>query len=324
VRGHAIGAGAAAGVAILIRPNLVPLAAFPALLLMFDSPRRLSRALQFAAAVAPAVAVVGALNTYYYGSPLRSGYGPLEYLYSSSRIIPNLRQYARWFTDTQTAWPLLGAIAPFVAQAAGRQRRVMGLLTAGFPAALLALYLPYLLFHPAEWGYLRFLLPAYPALLAGFGIVVTSLAARLPGGALPRVPLGVLVAYLVIHGWTYARDQSVFLIQAADTRYARVVAHVRHLPEHSVVVSLAHSGPVRFYTGRDVLRFDAIGAGDIDLALSYLRDRGHPLYLVGDEFEIEMFRERFAGTRAAEAIAGPPQTDLGESVVYTLSRPRGG
>ena len=74
-------AGAAAAAAIVMRPNLVPLAAVVGLLiLMRDGVGRdgIRRAAMFTAAVLPGPLVIAALNNHLYGSPIASGYGTVE------------------------------------------------------------------------------------------------------------------------------------------------------------------------------------------------------------------------------------------------------
>src|SRR4029079_1662649 len=71
----ALGSGAAAGMAILIRANLAPVAIVPAAMVVWNSPRRWRSGLMFSLAVIPAAGFIAWLYTYWYGSPLNSGYG---------------------------------------------------------------------------------------------------------------------------------------------------------------------------------------------------------------------------------------------------------
>jgi hypothetical protein len=57
-----------------------------------------------------------------------------------------------------------------------------------------------------------------------------------------------------------------------------------------------------FYTGRSVLVWEVLGVADLDPALAYLQARGHSLYFIGDGFEVDSFKRKFAGTRAAETL----------------------
>ena len=114
----AAAAGLCAGLAILIRPNLVPLAApMGAWFLLrrtagngaFRS--RLVPGAVFAVGVLIGVGAIALINQHLYGSPATSGYGRLEDQFAWSRVLPNLRRYLGWFTETQTPVALVGFVA---------------------------------------------------------------------------------------------------------------------------------------------------------------------------------------------------------------------
>jgi len=318
LRGNAPAAGAATGMAVLMRPNLVPLAVVVAALVVLVPGRPVRRLSIFALAAAPAVALVAALNWHYYGSPLRSGYGPLDTLYSLDGVLPNLWRYGRAFVALQTPLPLIGLLAPVVALAQGRERVRVMLVTTVLPLALFAMYLPYMKAEPHEWAFLRFLLPAYPALMAGCGIVAIDGVRRARRPALAGAVAAVAVGIVALHGWNFALRRGVFESSLGDRRYVRAVEHVQRLPRQSIFLSLAFSGTLRYYTGRDIIRFDTMWPEDIDRAMQFLRGRGYAVYLAGDAFEIELFRKRFAGTDTAARLATAPSVDLGGAFIYTL------
>jgi len=307
-------AGIAAGMAVLTRPNLVPLVLMP-LLVLATSERPLHRVAGFVAPVGVACVIVAALNWRYHGSPLVSGYGPLTAFYSLQNIVPNFIQYGLWFVALHTPLPVIGVSAPFVTQ---HERWRISLVTLGLPLAVLALYLPFLVFDRVDWGYTRFLLPAYPAVFAGVGIVLAASIARTTRTGLAVAAAALVVAVIVAQGWVYSLRSGVFTQRAGDARFARTVEYVRRLPERSILVSNAHSGTLRFYTGRGVLRFEAIRPEELDKAATHLRREGYALFLVGDEFEIDQFRKRFAKTRTVAALPRKPRVNLGGAVIYNL------
>ena len=306
--------GAAAGFAVLTRPNLVPLVMVP-LAIIAAGERPVRRLTAFVMPLGVACAIVAALNWRYHGSPLISGYGPLTNFYSLANIRPNLLQYGHWFVMLHTPLPLIGVTAIVLAQ--GHRGRI-ALVTLAVPLALLALYMPFLVFHRIDWGYTRFLLPGYPALFAGFGMAVTAVIARTSRAALAAVAAAVIVSVVVAHGWIVCMRSGVFRQRAGDARFARIVDYVRRLPEQSILISNAHSGTLRFYTGRGVLRFEAIRPEELDTAATHLRRQGYALFLVGDEFEIHEFRTRFAHTRTLAALPREPRVNLDGAVVYNL------
>ncbi|MBI4888045.1 MAG: glycosyltransferase family 39 protein, partial [Acidobacteria bacterium] len=116
-RGAALG-GLAAGVALLVRPHLAPLALPLGLFLLLRPERpwrhRLGAAATFAACVVPSAIGAAAIQLSLYGSPLSSGYGPLGPLFSLDHVGPNAVRYASWLTGTQTPVWVLAAAAPLL------------------------------------------------------------------------------------------------------------------------------------------------------------------------------------------------------------------
>ena len=116
----AAAAGALSSVAVLIRPNLAPVAG--ALVLIYLLPMRreqLRRSAMwqltaFIAALVPGVIAVALLNAQLYGSPLSSGYGHWSELFVLSRVPTNLRLYLSWFVESHTLLALSGVFALFV------------------------------------------------------------------------------------------------------------------------------------------------------------------------------------------------------------------
>jgi hypothetical protein len=307
-------AGAAAGAAVLTRPNLVPLVMVP-FVLFAAGDRPLRRTIAFVCPLGTACAIVAALNWHYHASPLISGYGPLRAFYSLAHIAPNLARYGSWFMMLHTALPLIGVSAPFLARSA---RWRVALVTLVMPLVLLALYLPFIVFHPTDWGSTRFLLPGYPGFFAGLGVTAAAVIARTSGRVLARGAAVAIVGAVVVQGWIVAVTSGVFMQRVGDARFARTVDYVRLLPERSILISNAHSGTLRLYTGRGVLRFEAVRPEELDTATTHLRRLGYALFLVGDEFEVEQFRTRFAGTRTLAALPREPRVNLNGAVVYNL------
>ena len=313
LRGRPWLAGTAAALAVLTRPNVVPLVLVPFALIV-TSDRRLRHVLAFGAPIGVACVVVAALNWRYHGSPLLSGYGPLNRLYSLANVWPNLLQYGRWFIELHTPLPLIGLAAFLVAKA---DRWRITIVTFVIPFALLALYTPFLVFQWWEWSYTRFLLPAYPALFTGLGIMGAVALARWRRPAMTTAAVA-LVAIVSVRGWMLTINSGVFTQQSGDARYARAVDYAKRLPDRSILLSNAHSGTLRFYTGRDILRFEAIRPEELDKATAQLQHQGYALFLIGDEFEIDHFRNLFAGTRTAAALPKKPRAELGGVLVYDL------
>jgi hypothetical protein len=311
---NAAAAGLATSAGIMIRPNLVPLALIVVLTLCLVRPERVRRVLLFGVAVLPSVASIAALNAYWYGSPLRSGYGTLDYLFAADRIWPNLLRYAGWLVDSQTPALLLAPVAAVLTSVGSRA--ITAVLVLVFPGAVLALYLPYLFFE--EWFYLRFLLPAYPVVLGAQAAVITLLARRFRHPAAGVALATGLICLLVTHGFSFS--QAAFGIRDGDQRYLRAAQYVNTLPPASVVVTLIHSGSLRYYTGRDILRWDLMGEPHLDDAVAYLSARGHGVYLVVDPDEIETIKRRFARSEVVRRLESAQPADLNGTLIYRLAQ----
>src|SRR5207253_535597 len=98
----ALGAGIAAGMAILTRPNIVPLAAVVGLFFVLRRAGLKVRAALFTVPAAAACLVVAAINHDLYGSALSSGYEPFRSQYDVANVVPNLGRYPRWLLQTET------------------------------------------------------------------------------------------------------------------------------------------------------------------------------------------------------------------------------
>ena len=91
-------AGIAAAIAILVRPNLVPLAAVLGAWILWRrrdaaEGNRLHDALAFAAGVVPACLAIAWINQSLFGSPLASGYGDAGNLFSVANVWTNVPRY---------------------------------------------------------------------------------------------------------------------------------------------------------------------------------------------------------------------------------------
>jgi hypothetical protein len=324
-RRYAFATGLATGLAILIRPNVVPLAGIVALVLL-SQPSRLRRLLLFGVAVMPAMVLIAALNHRFYGSPLISGYGTLSTLYSFDRLGPNLTRYSRWLLASQTPAILLWLAGPWamthIRPGAIGDRRPGGhwltvvLVTVAFPLAVLALYLPYLVFE--DWSYLRFLLPGYPGLLIGMAVVLVAVASRIPWRAGRALAPWLIAMALTWYGIQYSNGP-FGEIQTNNEASVRLINYIPKLPAKSVFVCLTYSGTIHYYTGRDILRWEGFyEPAYLDTAVDYMRMIGYDVYLVNDNAEMKTFLEKFAGTRTVQEVATAIPIDLRDALIYPL------
>jgi hypothetical protein len=303
-----LAAGLCAAVAILIRPNLVPLVMPMAawfFLRQSTDRSRVAGAGTFAAGALPGVVAVALINRSLYGSALTSGYGSLSDAFAWGHVMPNVVRFVTWIVETQTPLALLGLAALAVPLRriwpAVADRRVF-LAIGLFLAVLWAQYAAYLVFDSA--GYLRFLLPGWPFMMVGLGAIVAAVWRV-------NVPALRLVAAIVVIGlgvWNArtAVERSVFEQRQAARHEAPIGQIVRaHTPENSVVLAVHRSGSLRYYAGRVTLRYDMLDPDWLDRATAWLQDRGVRVYAVLDERETAEAKQRFAGQQRATAFDRP-------------------
>jgi dolichyl-phosphate-mannose-protein mannosyltransferase len=314
----AAGAGALASLAILIRPNLAPLAVLVLLAAHLSPPaggRRWRPAVAFVAALLPGILVLGWIQNVRYGSPFASGYGTLEQGFSPGNILPNLERYPRWLTETHTWFIWLALLAPlWIARRASH--RTLAWIAVAVAAAVWVAYLPYAYFQPREWFYARFLLPAIPVMVFFATAVALWGLRRLPVAL--RAP--VTTALLVVLALTLlesSRARGVFDIRAQEQKYPRAGAFVRDsLPPAAFVLAMQHSGSIRYYANRPTLRWDLLDPHRLDDTIAMLRARGFVPCAVVDAAEDEAFRRRFEDARQRAVRRLTPLAVLGDTRIY--------
>ena len=303
-----LASGATAGIAVLTRPNLLPLALVVVLAVM-NFPRgrhqrrlRRDRLIGFAAGIIPAAGAQFLMQWRLYGSPLASGYGAASDLYALSNIAPNAAGYAQRMLHGE-APALLLAAAALVVLASRRGRRVDApplkrpfVLATIALAIVVASYLPYGVF--AEWSYLRFLLPAFPLLFVVIGGLFATALLRLPAPTRATAFLCALVAVASVNV-IRARQEQAFSMRRYESRYSLAGRYLASsLPSNSVVVTSQHSGSARYYANRPILRWDQLDV-DLDRAIAALRAIGqHPVLLVED-WELPELAKRHPGSANA-------------------------
>jgi hypothetical protein len=276
-------AGLAIAVAVLIRPNLAPLAALPLLFVAFDTVSG-RPVLRSAGPVLVAGAVVAFLQWRYFGSPLRSGYGTAEEIYALSNVWPNTALYTRWLIETHGPWLLLAPLALLMSR-----RELLWLFV--FAAGVVAAYLAYAVFE--AWTYLRFLLPAMTVAMLAVAVIVAEAHRRLPVAIRLPVVVGTLLALMTMN-LAAAREHGVFRFADRQARGRLLGSHLAsNTSEHAIFISGEHSGVVRYYTGRSVLRWDLMDVQAMEPALEQLRADGHELWVALDDWEEPLFRQKF-------------------------------
>ena len=321
-----LAAGVAMALALAIRPNLILVAAAVFVWTALTDWRawRLSigrvptRTLRLAIGVAPAVIGIAWFNSYLYGSPLVSGYGSLDYLYSVSHGWKNVSQFTTRMFETQTPI-VLASVLFFVAP------RWMGDARIPFPRLLfggvmLSVALSYLFYIPFEgWTYLRFLLPMWPVLMLSTALALDAASRRWTSmtsiqgtaGAFPQLLVLACVALAVWRGVGIAEDRGTFDLWRGERKYADVGRYLAdHTDPRAVILSFQHSGSIRLYADRLTMRWDQLDVAWLDRAVEYLSSaRRHP-YIVVDGDEAQLFRQLFGTLNQLGGLDWTPMAAL--------------
>jgi 4-amino-4-deoxy-L-arabinose transferase-like glycosyltransferase len=282
------GAGLAVAMAVLTRPNLVFLA-LPVLafILMSRSSwvHRLRAAGVFTLATLPGPLAVAAINRHLYESPFASGYGTFDTIYSREHLVPNLVNYGTWLVQT-TPFILLAFAVPLIWRS-DRSKRAVYALTIAFSAVLFgcyAFYTPY-----DHWNFLRFLLPAFPLLLARAAASCELLLTR---ARAPRYG-GMAVIALLLVAWGGWAGRTAFDVKEHEARYKTAGRFATGLPDNAVILANLHSGSLRYYANRLTIRTEWLYPDVYGEALQYLQGLDRPVFAVLDEAEREPFRRRY-------------------------------
>lgn len=321
--GGATIAGLAAGLALAVRPNLVPLAALFGLVAVAMAEgswrARAARAGLIGAPMAAAALAIAVINAHLWGGPFSSGYGANEDLFIVGRASGNLARIWRWSQETAGQWLLVG-VATLVPLAMTSRPRVWRLGLAVVVGVLVS-YLPYALFE--EWWYLRFYLPVWPIAAAGVTAAAWLMLRRVSEAGAPFVVLAAAIA-LVSPSLAAATSVGTFDLWRGAQRYPAVAGHVAATaPRGTLVLAVQHSGALR-YAHVVIGRWDYIAPDALDQTVDALATAGRQVWLVADDFEEAPFRARFAGARRggldwaplAEARIGTARTR-----VYDLTTP---
>jgi len=323
--GASLASGAAASMAILTRPNLVPLAGAIGVFLLWQAVRAdpcaraaaVRRVVLFAAGAVPGGVAIGALQNYLYGSPLRSGYEEFSALFAWANAAPNLKQYPRWLIATQTPIVCLALAAPWFP----RIRR--GGLPLAWVAVVFFCYLFYVPFGADDWSYLRFLLPAYPALIVLSVASALELIDRVTARERVRLAASIAVfASLLAWQGREALHRGVFSQHEVEQRYEDVGRYVTDFtPSNAVFITGLHAGSIRYYAGRLTIRFDWVGERRLDQVVEVMREKGYHPYIALEEGEEAGFRERFVKMSDLARLDWPPAAQRSQPIRVRIYDP---
>ena len=291
-----LGAGAAFGIAFLVRPSSI-LLLIPILLSLRLSPKTL---LFFFLGGLPFAGVFCAYNAAAYGHPLMTGYVALgvQDLVRLSYFTVRFHHYIYWLTVTMSPLPLVGWLC--VAVDRNVELRDRALLISWFGVFLL-FYSCY--FYYAEWWYTRFLLPAMPALILGTLLVVRDLGKLIERSAVGRRGVwlrraAVFILIGVVLGFERQSVERFYLLKVAALDMAQAnfcLQTDRLLPGQALLVATEMSGAIKFYMRRPIVRYERVGADQWPTLQARAAEKGYQWYALLLSQEVEEAQKRLPG-----------------------------
>jgi hypothetical protein len=300
--GAAMSAGAAMAMAILVRPNLAPLAMVIAFVLIASrwrlGDRTWARVLAFGSFCALGPAMLLWTQDALYGSPFQSGYRAANTFFRLERIPINAVHYPAMLIDLHGWLALAGlALVPFAfvlrPHDGGTERPWV--VVAGAAGILLANYgvlLPYLTYE--GWYWLRFLLPGMLALFVLLAAGLDRLRLIIASRSRLLQVVAVIPIVLVVRE---ARTElfATFANLQGFPRVSMMGQYLREaLPANAAILTYLQSGAAAYDTGRPIVRLDFVGPEMLDRVIDDLRRGGyHPVFVIDEGMEAPSFRDRY-------------------------------
>lgn len=292
----AFAAGAAFAMACLVRPNNALL--LPVLGLALPWAR--AALVRFGLGAAPVLAVLLGFNQILHGHPLRTGYGDLHEAFALGHLRQRWGDYTLWLGRTFT--PIVPLAWLGVAWAREVKLRDRVLLLVWF-AAYFVFFCSYYFFD--MWWSLRFLLPAFPALIIGAILALRAVRRALDlrvrwhqlGWWAGRVLPLVLLAFVLGREVSFSARRHLLHAGAVETVFPRACRYAETvLPARSVVLSFLMSGALEYYTDLPYLRFDTMDRRTARRIYRRTARQGSRWFALVHPLELEAFKQRDFGT----------------------------
>ena len=274
--GWAAAAGAALGIAVLVRPTNA-LAVIPLLFALPPGWRALVRA--FAGGVLFAAFLL-LYNHAAFGSATSTGYETiLTRTMSAANVLPEIRHHGFWLGV------LLTPLVPLAWIGVGFDRRVpardRALLLTWF-GAFFAFYCFYEVYD--DWWAVRFLLPGIPAMILAALLVARDVPLPMKW---KKVVGPALLAGIVAVGVIHVAKFGILSIGRGERVYRDASrGAVSLVPTQSLIAAMQMSGALKYYVERPSLRSDRVRPERFAEIRRRAEERGIPMYALLWPFEV--------------------------------------
>lgn len=285
---YAIWCGVATALAVLIRPsNLLCVA--PIMICLAGSWRRF---IWWALAGIPGALFLCWYQSALYGNWHTTGYGDMSSGFGLQFAPLTIRSYAMWLPEFLTPFVLLAVALPFLRSTPARVRLLLGIWIAAF----LIFYAVYWCTWDS-WFNMRFVLPAFPAMIIAALLVARDLAMRFRWALFtsPLTPRSLLLSAALVLGTlgfltvrSANRDVTYWMWSNQKPRLA--VEWLRdRAPANAVVFAKHLSGSLFYYTDLPFVRLDHPVAQQPEW-YDRIATAGRPMYAVTCHWETRGFK----------------------------------
>jgi hypothetical protein len=216
-----------------------------------------------------------------YGKYLTTGYGDaagLEWKWVGITV----KEYAHWLPIEFSPAIIALLALPFLFRRLPREV----LLLASWFLVFAGFYAMYSCTHES-WWYMRFLLPAAPAMVVGALLVIES--AIVPRVNRPGATFVACGALIVVVAWGTFWTKKFGALNAGRGEYTyELVAEWlhQHVPENAVIAAMQNSGALYYYTDFVFVRWDSLKPDSFDRLTKALGTAHRPLYAALFPFEL--------------------------------------
>lgn len=313
----AVLAGVAVAVGVFVRPSNV-LVVLP---VVWALGRDWRRWLGLGLGGLPGAVLWALMNKVLFGRYVATGYGDVSQLFAWHNVLPVLHNYASTYPRILP----LGALVLLTGLARGRRPEGRAMAAAATWVVVLGVFYSFYYYTQEVWWYMRFVLPAFPALIA---LAVRGLR-RLhgwvagPGGAwrsaLAATAVVVLLAAQLAEQIGSAKRWWVFEWGAGERCYVELCRRLEpHAPADAVVFAMQTSGALFYYEPWIVVRRDFMDPKLSGAMYAAATKAGRPVFAVMFPFEL-------ADGSFGKYLAGHwTQIDaVGDKTIWRLDDPAG-
>jgi hypothetical protein len=289
----ALAAGAAFGMAVLVRPTNVLLL----LPLLFALPLRAGTIGLFFAGGLPFGGIFAWYSHTCYGHFYRTGYGGFLAMFDLGYFPARIRYYTLWISKTLSPLPLIAWLGLLFDRKPPQRDRALLLVWFG---VFLVFYCFFVVYEQTLWT-VRYVEPGSPAMILGALIVTRNLLEAIPNKRerpLPWRPLVALSLLLIVVVTAVRSGSGIGILSLAEgeAAYPRACQWVSsHLPERSLVVSMAASGALEYYTKTPYARYDWISAEQFKTLRPHVERHGYRWFALIFSWEAEDLQRNLPG-----------------------------